>query len=117
HAALWDMRKKIVSKVPLVPPPGAPKPDYGDEESGWGGDIYYKGSWILHTLREQIGDAAFEACLRRFVYGRDDPRPGNFVPVLRSTDDFEQIVEQVTGKDWTWFFDGYVRQAALPKLE
>lgn len=117
HAALWDMRKKIVSKVPLVPPPGAPKPDYGDEEAGWGGDIYYKGAWILHTLREQIGDAAFEKCLRLFVYGRDDPRPGNFVPVLRSTDDFEQTVEEVTGKDWTWFFDAYVRQAALPKLE
>lgn len=117
HAAMWDHRKKIVSKVPLVSPPGAPKPDYNDDGAGWGGDIYYKGSWILHTLREQIGDDAFRKTLRLFVYGRDDPRPGNFAPVLRSTEDFEQIVAQVTGKDWGWFFDAYVRQAALPRLE
>jgi aminopeptidase N len=117
HAALWDTRKKIVAKVPLVPPADAPMPDYNDKESGWGGDIYYKGSLLLHTLRERIGDAAFETALRRFVYGRDDPAPGNFVPILRTSADFETIVEDVTGKDWTWFFDVYVRQGPLPKLE
>jgi len=117
HAALWEMRKKIVSKVPLVPSPGDPEPDYNDTESGWGGDIYYKGAWIVHTLREQIGDDAFEKVLRLFVYGRDDPQPGNFAPVLRTTEDLEQIVEQVTGNEWGWFFDTYVRQAALPELE
>lgn len=117
HAALWGQRDNIVAKVPLVPPEGAPTPDYLDEDSGWGGDIYYKGSWILHTLREQVGDAAFEASLRRFVYDRDDPAPGNFAPVLRTTAEFEAIVEDVTGKDWTWFFDAYVRQGPLPRLE
>jgi aminopeptidase N len=117
HAALWDLRKKIVSKVPLVPPPGAPLPDYNDSATGWGGDIYYKGAWILHTLREQIGDAAFEKSLRLLVYGRDDPKPGNFAPILRSTADFEAIVEQVTGKEWGWFFDAYVRKGALPRLD
>jgi aminopeptidase N len=117
HAALWDVRKKIVSKVPLVPPPGSPMPDYSDSATGWGGDIYYKGAWVLHTLREQIGDAAFEKCLRRFVYGRDDPKPGSFAPILRTTDDFQQIVDQVTGKEWGWFFDAYVRQGALPRLD
>jgi hypothetical protein len=55
--------------------------------------------------------------LRRFVYGRDDPRPGNFAPILRSTDDFERIVEEVTGQEWGWFFDGYVRSGPLPRLE
>lgn len=117
HAAMWGQRDNIVAKVPLVPPAGSPMPDYNDADSGWGGDIYYKGSWILHTLREQIGDAAFNTALRRFVYGRDDPAPGNFAPVLRTTAEFEAIVEDVTGKDWTWFFDAYVRSGPLPRLE
>jgi len=113
---LWDYRKKIHAKVPLVPPPGAPDPNYLDEQTGWGDDIYYKGAWILHTLREQIGDKAFDKTLRLFVYGRDDPRPGNFKPILRTSDDYERIVEQVTGRDWKWFFDTYLRQGPLPRL-
>jgi aminopeptidase N len=117
HVALWDSRRKIVGKVPLVPPAGAPMPDYNDAKTGWGGDIYYRGAWVLHTLREQIGDAAFERCLRLFVYGQEDPKPGNFMPILRSTAEFQGIVEQVTGKPWGWFFDAYVRQGALPRLD
>jgi aminopeptidase N len=103
--------------VPLVPPAGAVSPSYLDDESGWGVDIYYKGAWVLHTLREQIGDKAFDRTLRLFVYGRDDPRPGNFKPILRTTEDYERIVEQVTGRDWRWFFDAYLRQGPLPRLE
>jgi aminopeptidase N len=115
-ATLWDYRKKIHAKVPLVPPAGAPAPSYLDESTGWGDDIYYKGAWILHTLRGQIGDKAFAATLRRFVYGRDDPKPGNFRPILRTSEDYQRIVEQVTGRDWDWFFDAYLHEAALPEL-
>jgi aminopeptidase N len=114
---LWDYRKKIRAKVPLLPPAAAPPPSYLDEESGWGVDIYYKGAWVLHTLREQIGDQAFDKTLRLFVYGRDDPRPGNFQPLLRTSEDYQRIVAQVTGRDWGWFFDAYLRQGPLPRLE
>jgi aminopeptidase N len=117
HETLWDYRKKIRAKVPLVPPANAPGPSYLDEQTGWGVDIYYKGAWVLHTLREQIGDKAFDKTLRLFVYGRDDPHPGNFQPLLRTSEDYERIVEQVTGRDWRWFFDAYLRQGPLPRLE
>jgi aminopeptidase N len=114
---LWTYRKRVHAKVPLVGDADEPFPGLLDEDSGWGDDIYFKGAWILHTLREQIGDKAFETTLRRFVYGRDDPRPGNFKPILRTSEDYQRIVEQVTGRDWGWFFDTYLRQAALPRLE
>jgi aminopeptidase N len=114
---LWNYRKKIHARVPLVPAPGAPDPGYMDEQSGWGEDIYYKGAWVLHTLREQIGDAAFDKTLRLLVYGRDDPQPGHFKPLLRTSKDYERIVEQVTGRNWRWFFDTYLHQGPLPRLE
>ena len=54
--------------------------------------------------------------MKLLVYGREDPKPGNFQPRYGRTADFEAAVRQVTGKDWTWFFDVYLRQAALPEL-
>ncbi len=89
---------------------------YEAEKGGAGQDIYVKGSWMLHTLRNLIGDDAFWKVTTLAVYGRADPRPGNFVPRFGSSAEYEAFVRQVTGKDYRWFFDVYLRQAALPEL-
>ena len=89
---------------------------YELDKGGAGQDIYYKGSWTLHTLRALIGDKAFFDVTRLAVYGRADPKPGNFAPRFGSTKEYEALVRKVTGKDYTWFFDVYLRQAALPEL-
>ena len=89
---------------------------YEADKGGAGLDIYMKGSWMLHTLRGLIGDAAFGDVTRRAVYGRPDPKPGNFKPRFGSTAEYQAIVQQVTGKDYGWFFDAYLRQAKLPEL-
>jgi aminopeptidase N len=89
---------------------------YELDKGGAGQDIYYKGSWMLHTLRSLIGDKAFFDVTRLAVYGRADPKPGNFKPRFGSTKEYEALVRKVTGKDYGWFFDVYLRQAALPDL-
>jgi len=89
---------------------------YELDKGGAGQDIYYKGSWMLHTLRSLIGDKAFFDVTRLAVYGRADPKPGNFKPRFGSTKEYEALVRKVTGKDYGWFFDVYLRQAALPEL-
>ncbi len=89
---------------------------YELDKGGAGQDIYYKGSWMLHTLRALIGDKAFFDVTRLAVYGRADPKPGNFKPRFGSTKEYEALVRKVTGKDYGWFFDVYLRQAALPEL-
>ncbi|QCB43398.1 M1 family peptidase [Sphingomonas sp. PAMC26645] len=89
---------------------------YEADKGGAGQDIYYKGSWMLHTLRGLIGDKAFFDVTRLAVYGRSDPKPGNFAPRFGPTKEFEALVRKVTGKDHKWFFDVYLRQAALPEL-
>ena len=116
NVALWDQRKRVLSRVPLVSADPQAMGDYLDAEAGWGNDIYYKGSWITHTLRMTIGDGPFRESLRRLVYGRPDPQPGNFVPQRRRTSDFAAIVSEVAGRDMRWFFDAYLMQAPLPKL-
>lgn len=113
---LANQREGLINKYPVVS--GAPKTE--DEvykgDVGPGNDIYSKGSLISHSLRMLIGDAAFHEAITRLVYGRPDPRPGNFAPLYRSTDDFLAIVNSVTGQDYGWFFRGYLYNAALPVL-
>ena len=112
-----DQRNKILNKAPIVSGRVRTEEEvYDDDKGGPGQDIYYKGAWMLHTLRWLIGDAAWEKAMRLEVYGRADPRPGNFAPRYGSTKEYEGFVRQVTGKDYGWFFDVYLRQAALPEL-
>jgi len=54
--------------------------------------------------------------MRLEVYGRDDPKPGNFKPRYGSTRKFQRIVAQVAGKPYDWFFNAYLRRATLPEL-
>jgi aminopeptidase N len=116
HAWLWKQRAALMNIRPLVSGRPRLEHDVYDSKTGPGLDIYYKGAWVLHTLRETIGDDAFYRSVRRLVYGRADPRPGNFAPRFGSTDEFVKIVGEESGRDMRWFFDAYVRHARLPKL-
>ena len=119
YAAMMDgQRNQIENKVPIVRDRIITEEDvYEPSRGGPGQDIYYKGAWMLHTLRWLIGDKAWGDVTRLAVYGRTDPRPGNFSPRYGSTREYERFVRQVTGKDYDWFFDVYLRQAALPELK
>lgn len=112
---LLIQRDRIANRVPVVS--GSPHTAREMEgKNGPGTDVYFKGAWMLHTLRHLIGDRAFFAATRRLVYGRPDPKPGNFLPRLANTREFETAVAQESGRDLGWFFDVYLRQAALPDL-
>ena len=115
-AMMLQARLGIRNLSPLVTGKPQSAEDVYERAPGRGGDIYTKGAWILHTLRNTIGDDAFFRALRIDVYGRDDPKPGNFSPLYRSTPEFIDIVNKVTGKDYKWFFDVYLYEAALPRL-
>ncbi|MGH8165679.1 MAG: M1 family aminopeptidase, partial [Woeseiaceae bacterium] len=116
-AMLKSTRAGIRNEQPLVTGEERSEKEVYADEGGPRGDIYGKGSLVLHTLRSLIGDEAFFESVRTLVYGRPDPRPGNFVPQFRTTEDFMGIVNTVTGEDLSWFFDVYLFQAALPELE
>ncbi len=82
-------------------------------------DIYMKGSWVLHSLRWLLGDEVFFEGLRRFAYPTEahaNATDGSQVRLV-DTEDCRAIFEQVSGRDLGWFFDVYVRQPHLPRLE
>ncbi len=85
----------------------------------YGGDIYGKGSWILHTLRYLIGDDAFFTSLRRMAYPTPELENVTNGDQARFavTDDFLQTVNRSTKGDFSWFFEVYLRQPDLPSVE
>jgi aminopeptidase N len=116
-AMLQNERAMVKNAFPIVKGQSQFEHEVYDADHGPGNDIYYKGSLMLHTLRQMIGDQAFFESIRRLVYGRPDPKPGNFQPHYATTREYIDIVNQVSGRDLNWFFDVYLREAALPKLE
>ena len=114
---LHELRLKLRNRHPIVSGSSRAEEQVYSETEGPGQDIYNKGALMLHTLRQLIGDQAFFGSIRRLVYGRPDPQPGNFRPRYASTSDYVAIVDQVSGRDLRWFFDVYLRDAALPRLD
>jgi aminopeptidase N len=116
-AMMAEQRKNILNRQPLVSGSSRTSDEvYRLDLGGPGQDIYYKGAWVLHTLRYLIGDQAFFDATRRLVYGRPDPKPGNFKPRFATTPEFEALMSQAAGRDLSWFYDVYLRSAALPEL-
>jgi aminopeptidase N len=73
------------------------------------GIVYQKGGWVLHLLRGQIGTDKFWAGIREY-YRRY--RDGN-----ASTQEFRQVMEEVSGADLAWFFQQWVYRAGSPVVE
>lgn len=77
----------------------------------WGSsDIYYKGSWMLHTLRQGMcNDSLWFGVLRSMV----DDLGNQVVSTQRVIDYFNEK----SGTDWTGFFEQYLQFATLPVLQ
>lgn len=97
-------RLMIVNRRPVSHPYGIRYFDYRDE------DIYMKGTWVLHSLRYAIGnDSLFFDVLRTFY---SDYKYKN-----ATTGNFQNLVNEKTGKDFKWFFDQYCYNRFVPELE
>jgi aminopeptidase N len=64
--------------------------------------VYQKGAYVLHELRELLGDAAFWAGIRRYTtehFGRSV-----------TTEDFRAAMEQASDRDLRAFFNRWIYQ-------
>lgn len=70
---------------------------------------YQKGAWILHMLRCEIGDSDFIKGLRLF-YNR-------FKNTNALTSDFQQTMDEASGRDLSGFFRQWLYIAGQPELK
>ncbi len=69
---------------------------------------YQKAAMVLHSLRSVIGDSLFFTSLKTFL--------DRFAFQSVITSDFQQVVEQVSGKKLDWFFNQWLYQGGHPKF-
>jgi len=69
---------------------------------------YEKAGWVLHMLRHELGDEKFRECVRSFY------EKFKFSNAL--TEDFQAVVETVSGKNYDTFFRQWYYQAGHPVL-
>lgn len=63
---------------------------------------YQKGAWVLHMLRNMLGDEKFEAGIRNYYR--------TYMNATASTKDFQYEMERVSGLDLTAFFKQWLNQ-------
>ena len=101
---LLTQRRQIYNANPIVGPLDV------NFDAWAGSDMYYKGAWMLHTLRSVIGDdKVFLPMLRSFY---EKHKQGYAI-----TSDFINHVNTFTKKDFTPFFYQYLYSAKIPVLE
>jgi aminopeptidase N len=76
-------------------------PDENDVGRVFDGNLSYnKGAWVLHMLRHVVGDTTFFDAMR--AYGQ------RFGGAAATTEDFRDVVEQVSGMDLGRFFQEWI---------
>lgn len=70
---------------------------------------YQKGAWVLHMLRNEVGDSVFHKIIQTYY---QQYKGGN-----ADTRDFEAVAERVSGKNLKWFFDQWLYQPGIPELD
>ncbi|MFT6931085.1 MAG: aminopeptidase N [Sediminicola sp.] len=94
-------RKNIENKKPIIGP-------YNVNKTG--GDIYYKGANILHTLRQLLED---DDKWREILRGLNS----EFYHQTVTTQQIENYLSTQTGIDLTAYFNQFLRTTKIPMLE
>jgi len=71
--------------------------------------IYFKGAWVLHMLRHQLGDAAFRRAIKAYL---ERYREREVI-----TADLERTFEEATGRSLEQFFQQWIYSGGYPAFE
>ena len=101
---LATQRKKIVNKEPIVGPQDV-------NYNGWKDtDMYYKGTWVLHTLRNAINND-------RLWFKMIHDLATEFQLQNVNTNDIIKFINNYTNQNWTSFFEAYLYCNDIPQLD
>ena len=101
---LNTQRRFIGNKEPILGPKDVNWEDWSSS------DHYYKGAWILHTLRHAINDDKKWFDILKGFYQK-------FSISNITTSDFVEYVNKATNKNFSSFFDQYLEYPNIPVLE
>lgn len=104
------MREEVLDHQQEHPKAAVVAPGLGPGEyEGLLTDLKYeKGAWVLHMLRDLVGEEAFFSGIRDYY--------ATFRDGTAWTEDFERIMEEAAGRELDWFFDQWLHRPGHPVL-
>lgn len=109
-----DFRRRMAeSRQRILDSDDMDRPIYDPEETDLfallNDNNYAKGGWVLHMLRGVIGDDDFFDGIREYY------RRHLHSTVL--TEDFQAVMEEVSGRELEWFFHQWIYEPGYPTFE
>ncbi|MCP9767252.1 M1 family peptidase [Lacihabitans sp. LS3-19] len=83
-------------------------PRSAEKEDVTSGLTYQKGAWVLHMLRDLIGEVNFQKGIRSYY--------SKYFNANATTDDFRNAMEKASGKDLELFFKQWLYQPINPVI-
>ena len=80
---------------------------YDDPNELFGYLIYPKAGWVLHMLRNELGEELYRKCIKTYVERHSF---GN-----ASSDDLQDVVEELSGLSFDQFFDQWLYHGRQPQ--
>lgn len=108
EARLAHDRRQVVAFAEAEPDRPLVDTAYVDPTALLNANSYQKGGWVLHMLRQRVGDEAFFDGLRLYY---DRFRGGN-----ADTRDFRRVMEEVSGEPLGDFFAQWAERPGVPRL-
>lgn len=98
----WDWQSSNVRSI---------IPQNVDDAHLYVGDNYakFRGALVLRMLQHELGDELWWKVVQTFLKEHANQ--------LVTTKDFQQTVEQLSGKSYQWFFDQWLYKVGLPQFE
>jgi len=101
-------RKSVFDMAVKMPDFSIVSPRSAEKEPVTSGITYQKGAWVLHMLRQLVGDANFQKGIRSYY--------ASFYNGNVTTDDFRIAMEKASGKDLKLFFKQWLYQPVNPEI-
>ncbi|MFM7839334.1 MAG: M1 family metallopeptidase, partial [Chitinophagaceae bacterium] len=106
---LLKAKKTVFDLAAKMPDHSVVSPRSAEKEEVTTGLTYQKGAWVLHMLRNLVGEDAFQKGIRSY-YAR-------FMNANATTDDFRKEMELASGLDLFTFFQQWLYQPVNPSLQ
>ena len=108
-STLRDSRKTVIEFYAKTPDYRVVHENLADMSQVTTGMTYQKGAWVLHMLRQSMGDDHFWAGIRDY-YAR-------FKDKSATTTDFRLAMERASGLELNAFFDRWLYKGGVPRVE
>jgi aminopeptidase N len=103
---LWNAARRVIDSKDTRPMVWK---DYGSPMMQFDSRAYPRGAWVLHMLRSQLGPELFRKGINTYVQRHQNSNV--------STDDLQDVMEEVSGRSFDQFFDQWVHHGGNPELK